>query len=1075
MAINNFIKISELNDFTASVANSDFIPLVDSSSMTTYRVAVSMLASSSAFEQNVHVSSSLISISSSYASRSLNADTASISENVRTKGYQYYFPHWTTANTPSTNGALDVGQTAGAMHSPLFVTYSALASSGIIVIDPQSSINYSGIYPDPTNRSDYRAGGYWKWYNNTNNGDGRFNASGIFTSHPIISPSMVTDQVLWYFSTGSGDRNALTSFWSGSSRTGFLADITQSTGPTSNGIGAISQSFNGKWIRIASNSYFGGTLIASHSNAGEMAGGGNLTGRVKILLSTTQFGGASNTQQTIDFQIHDGVWGGGISAQIFHASTTYGRDHIRKLRLSIWSFPSVANEDKQWDDPMYALDIFVDDFTENDYVLSLSCKSYGGLRFNNFPTVDPIPLINTASVFGHNDPKTATYLEFPAAPGYYSNLGETPTTDYTATGKQPYFIQGKRVYITPHRNEITESANQLHPDINYKPYSLYVSGTIGTQQFCSDMGGVESYGQSGVAVAYDAQSAAWKKWVYKGGILIDSSSAASNPNGNTNVMDTVPIGTVIAWAGGTTIPNNWLECNGNILPTSSYWELSEAIKNDSTSAAYGYRCNSGGGRNVAGHYFKMPDFRGEFLRGFDNGRGVDVARARSSAQASNLGDHYHGIGAFNNSDDDNGFFVRRSWNDGNSYTARGIYGERGRAETLTLSNPEYSIATTNPVNGSAGNVAPRNVSVIYIIKYSGAVNFADSSTVIAGDAEGNVTSTTVAKIRGVSVDTTSPTNGQVLQYDSGTSKWKPTTLAASFNMLNVGKSWIVVNPGGILNSPNGNEIYVFNYNRHASKTDMVKLNMITNQVTYQATASNDDGSSYQWNFYGRLFYTADVPAVTSSLYQAYYFTNLGLHRFDPNLGDMRKIGPTGHYYDLPVSVSFNTESGSMPTIWSLYGSYGAGVNGNYPILKYRQHFWKSTGWSYRESIGLDLSLVQNSTEFLKFMRGNTSTNTMLWDYNHVNGRFYLSDTSTGYIHIFESSVAPFTTNWDASIITYYRTYALPSVGNADWSDSDVEKYTVDYDPITGEERGITYLRRSNQDFGGVVCYAVWPE
>jgi hypothetical protein len=47
----------------------------------------------------------------------------------------------------------------------------------------------------------------------------------------------------------------------------------------------------------------------------------------------------------------------------------------------------------------------------------------------------------------------------------------------------------------------------------------------------------------------------------------------------------------------------------------------------------------------------------------------------------------------------------------------------------------------------------------------------------AGDVIGTYAATVVQKIQGVLVDTTTPTNGQVLQYQSGSSKYVPTTLS----------------------------------------------------------------------------------------------------------------------------------------------------------------------------------------------------------------------------------------------------------------------------------------------------------
>lgn len=72
----------------------------------------------------------------------------------------------------------------------------------------------------------------------------------------------------------------------------------------------------------------------------------------------------------------------------------------------------------------------------------------------------------------------------------------------------------------------------------------------------------------------------------------------------------VPFGTIVAFAGEPEdIPRGWLLCNGIEVRRLDYPLLFEAI-----GTAWG-----GSGGNT----FFIPDLRGMFLRGVDNGRGVD--------------------------------------------------------------------------------------------------------------------------------------------------------------------------------------------------------------------------------------------------------------------------------------------------------------------------------------------------------------------------------------------------------------------------------------------------------------------
>lgn len=76
------------------------------------------------------------------------------------------------------------------------------------------------------------------------------------------------------------------------------------------------------------------------------------------------------------------------------------------------------------------------------------------------------------------------------------------------------------------------------------------------------------------------------------------------------------------------VPVGWLECNGAAISRNAYAALFLAI-----STNYG----AGDGVNT----FNLPDLRGEFVRGFDNGRGVDAGRVFGSFQADMFKAHTH--------------------------------------------------------------------------------------------------------------------------------------------------------------------------------------------------------------------------------------------------------------------------------------------------------------------------------------------------------------------------------------------------------------------------------------------------
>lgn len=71
----------------------------------------------------------------------------------------------------------------------------------------------------------------------------------------------------------------------------------------------------------------------------------------------------------------------------------------------------------------------------------------------------------------------------------------------------------------------------------------------------------------------------------------------------------------------------WLKCNGAILSRASYPRLFAQI---------GTIWNTGGETSLQ---FRAPDFRGEFLRGFDDSRGVDLGRQFGSWQKGTVVTH----------------------------------------------------------------------------------------------------------------------------------------------------------------------------------------------------------------------------------------------------------------------------------------------------------------------------------------------------------------------------------------------------------------------------------------------------
>jgi microcystin-dependent protein len=152
------------------------------------------------------------------------------------------------------------------------------------------------------------------------------------------------------------------------------------------------------------------------------------------------------------------------------------------------------------------------------------------------------------------------------------------------------------------------------------------------------------------------------------------------PTGATGPAGSGPPGSVIYHAGSSA-PSGYVKANGASLSTSTYSSLFSAI---------GYTFGGSGGS------FNVPDLRGEFLRGWDDGRGVDSGRSFGSYQADQMESHAH------------------TFRGGGNYSGGFTYGyvqANGGAFPFTITT-DYTGATSN----SSEN-RPRNRALLACIKY----------------------------------------------------------------------------------------------------------------------------------------------------------------------------------------------------------------------------------------------------------------------------------------------------------------------------------------------------------------------
>ncbi|MGR9913129.1 phage tail-collar fiber domain-containing protein [Escherichia coli] len=150
----------------------------------------------------------------------------------------------------------------------------------------------------------------------------------------------------------------------------------------------------------------------------------------------------------------------------------------------------------------------------------------------------------------------------------------------------------------------------------------------------------------------------------------------------------LPVGVPVPWPSATP-PTGWLKCNGADFSAEEYPELAKA-----------YPTN------------KLPDLRGEFIRGWDDGRGIDAGRVLLSIQTGMLEKHRHIVVA------NDGYDTKDEWELATIF--KKTY-TQGRGLDATNTGGSLIPSPTLHSRGSIGNTGgsetrPRNIAFNYIVR-----------------------------------------------------------------------------------------------------------------------------------------------------------------------------------------------------------------------------------------------------------------------------------------------------------------------------------------------------------------------
>lgn len=155
-------------------------------------------------------------------------------------------------------------------------------------------------------------------------------------------------------------------------------------------------------------------------------------------------------------------------------------------------------------------------------------------------------------------------------------------------------------------------------------------------------------------------------------------------------ISSVPAGSVVYHAANAA-PTGFIKANGATVSRTTYADLFAAI---------GTTFGNGDGSST----FEVPDLRGEFMRGSDDGRGVDTGRSFGDSQTGQMEEHDHAMINSNNGNGSNGDYITLTRTAGSS--------RYGLASSNTVANIRKS-----GLRGTGTETRPRNVNLLACIKF----------------------------------------------------------------------------------------------------------------------------------------------------------------------------------------------------------------------------------------------------------------------------------------------------------------------------------------------------------------------
>lgn len=217
---------------------------------------------------------------------------------------------------------------------------------------------------------------------------------------------------------------------------------------------------------------------------------------------------------------------------------------------------------------------------------------------------------------------------------------------------KPFGVNGQRVAILPTTPAGDNSASY---EQGFPPITMILKSAGGLppkgqdmNQILYELSALGRWSSTGALNTFDSEFASEISGYPSGAMLISDDGERifinttegnlSDPNSNgTGWKDilsylglgegsALPVGVPVPWPSATP-PTGWIKCNGAPFSAAQYPELAKVYP-----------------------ALKLPDLRGEFIRGWDDGRGVDSGRVVLTGQSQSVQQHTHDLAMAYSSD-----------------------------------------------------------------------------------------------------------------------------------------------------------------------------------------------------------------------------------------------------------------------------------------------------------------------------------------------------------------------------------------------------------------------------------------